>query len=120
MKQLISIFLFLLLLSGCSAARIEGPTETKTLLVQYAYTSYLYMDGIDDVTESNWEFLVRYDRNGNRIEERRYEHDEITSRTTYTYDDQGKQTRCIHYSYVFGIPYPTNYTKFTYDTQGRQ
>ena len=117
MKKLISLFLALLLLTGC-AETFDGPTVEKPMLTEYTVDHYYAFFDFEEVhyTERT---VYAYDIYGNRVREMEYRDDELQEVTNLKYDDRGNCIRRSTWDHSGWIPLPDGRTERTYDEQGR-
>ena len=114
MKKLAVALILALVLCGCGAQTVEGPTETVWVLAQSVDEHYLQGIGFSNMT------LYTYDENGNVVEELEYDGEgELTGRTDYVYDDRGNQVDWKYCEYTGIFPVLRNRSKTTYDAQNR-
>lgn len=85
MKKLLSLFLCVLLLTGCTAA-YDGPTESAQVLGETVTTYYYPIFGTVAYTEQT---VYAYDIYGNQCQEYQYYNDELNRKITKTYDAAG-------------------------------
>lgn len=115
MKKLLAIVLCLLLLAGC-ASTYDGPTELRSVLDSREET---YMDGNGNVYQTVWT-EYSYDIYGNVAQTVESSNDEPTERTVYRYYEDGSQKSVTTYDLTGWFPWPTLHASYTYDEQGRQ
>lgn len=117
MKKCIPLLLCLLLLAGC-ARTYDGPTEGKSVLMEYTTTHYYAFSGFEDEQYVN-RSTFSYDIYGNQVQYLRYVDGELTDETRTRYDEHGNAVRQYNYDHAHLIPLRTSVQKMTYDDQGR-
>ena len=117
MKNLISLLLCILLLSGC-AATYDGPTESEYVLTEYTVTHYYDFFDWGEETQTS-RTVYAYDIYGNRVREMDYEEGELESVTNVKYDTRGNEISRSNWDHTGWIPLPDGQRKYTYDDRDR-
>lgn len=114
-KRLILLALAAVLLCGCGPVAYDGPTETKSVLVEYVTVHSPWADHDPWV----WRTLMAYDTWGNQVERRDYRDDELDSVEKQTFDENGNRLSYEAWDHSGWLPKLDYRMQFTYDDQGR-
>lgn len=115
MKKLIALSLAILLLTGCTAAAYDGPTESAWVLTEMTTTQYDTFTGESQTRLQT----IRYDILGNPVHNSFYTDGELTAEHKNTYDEHGNCIREVTWNHLWFFSYPVSRTSYTYDEQGR-
>lgn len=115
MKKLIALTLAILLLTGCTPATHEGPTETAWVLTEMTTTHYNAVTG--EPQTMHW--THSYDSFGNEVRTHFYSDGELTEEYKSTYDDRGNCISSVYWDHSGLISLPRSRTRYTYDDQDR-
>lgn len=115
MKKLFLLALSILLLTGCTAAVYEGPTETAWVLTEMTTTHYNAVTG--EPQTMHW--THSYDSFGNEVRTHFYSDGELTEEYKRTYDDRGNCISSVYWDHSGLIALPRSRTRYTYDDQDR-
>lgn len=115
MKKLIALSLAILLLTGCTAAVYEGPTETAWVLTEMTTTHFNAVTG--EPQTIHW--THSYDSFGNEVRTHFHEDGTLTEEYKSTYDDRGNCIREVKWNHFWVFSYPVSRTDHTYDEQDR-
>ena len=115
MKKLICLMLAVLLLAGCAPATYDGPTEEKSVPVEFIREHHQFPSGHVDTER----IIYAYDIYGNLAQTIEFRNGKESERIDYTYDGRGNLLTETRYSLVGLFPRRTSSVEYTYDDLSR-